>query len=135
MGGVGLVFYREGNSPYLIVKDVVHDGPAFRSSLVYPGDKLCCINDFDLAWSDTTPRTQQPQLPGSHGSAVSLTFDRSVDSSRPERFTLTLVRNMACYPGALCMTQVRCDRCSHPDIPLASRSSFKHSIPAHEQPF
>ena len=100
MGGVGLVFYRDENSPYLIVKDVVHDGPAFRSSLVYPGDRLCCINDFDLAWSDATPRAQQPQLPGPHGSAVSLTFDRSIDSSRPERFTLALVRNMACYPGA-----------------------------------
>ena len=59
MGGVGLVFYRDENSPYLIVKDVVHDGPAFRSSLVYPGDRLCCINDFDLAWSDATPRAQQ----------------------------------------------------------------------------
>jgi len=102
MGGVGLVFYRDGQSPYLVVKDVVHDGPAFRSSLIYHGDKLCCINDFDLAWSEKTPRSQQPQLPGSHGSAVTLTFDRSVDTSYPERFTITLIRNMGFYPG-LCL--------------------------------
>jgi hypothetical protein len=99
MGGVGLVFYRDNTSPYLVVKDVVHDGPSFRSSLIYPGDKLCCINDFDLAWSEKTPRNQQPQLPGPHGSAVTLTFDRSVDVSYPERFTITLIRNMAFYPG------------------------------------
>jgi C-terminal processing protease CtpA/Prc len=101
MGGVGLVFYRDSSSPYLVVKDVVHDGPAFRSSLIYPGDKLCCINDFDLAWSEKTPRSQQPQLPGAHGSSVALTFDRSVDPACPARFTVTLMRNMGFYPGLL----------------------------------
>jgi C-terminal processing protease CtpA/Prc len=101
MGGVGLVFYRNSSSPYLVVKDVVHDGPAFRSSLIYPGDKLCCINDFDLAWSEKTPRSQQPQLPGAHGSSVALTFDRSMDPACPSRFTVTLMRNMGFYPGLL----------------------------------
>ncbi len=101
MGGVGIVFYRDSTSPYLVVKDVVHDGPAYRSSLIYPGDKLVCINDFDLAWSEKTPRSQQPQLPGTHGSSVMLTFDRSVDASYPERFTVTLVRSLSFYPGLL----------------------------------
>ena len=101
MGGVGIVFYRDSTSPYLVVKDVVHDGPAYRSSLIYPGDKLVCINDFDLAWSEKTPRSQQPQLPGTHGSSVMLTFDRSVDASYPQRFTVTLVRSLSFYPGLL----------------------------------
>jgi len=121
MGGVGLVFYRDGQSPYLVVKDVVHDGPAFRSSLIYHGDKLCCINDFDLAWSEKTPRSQQPQLPGSHGSAVTLTFDRSVDTSYPERFTITLIRNMGFYPG-LCMDA------------LQNRPSAMHLLPCRLSP-
>ena len=95
-----MVFYRDNSSPYLVVKDVVHDGPAFRSSLIYPGDKLCCINDFDLAWSEKTPRSQQPQVPGAHGSVVTLTFDRSVDPAYPDRFTITLIRSMGFYPGA-----------------------------------
>ncbi|KAJ1482132.1 hypothetical protein T484DRAFT_2021992, partial [Baffinella frigidus] len=104
MGGVGIVFYRDAGSPYLLVKDVVVDGPAYKSSLIYPGDRLCCINDFDLAWSGTTPRQEQPQLPGPHGSAVQLTFDRSVDSSYPERFSITLVRSMAFFPDRLSST-------------------------------
>jgi hypothetical protein len=62
MGGVGIVFYRDAGSPYLLVKDVVVDGPAFKSSVIYPGDRLCCINDFDLAWSGTTPRQVCPKL-------------------------------------------------------------------------
>ena len=101
MGGVGLVFCRDGNSPYLVVKSVVNDGPASRCGLIHPGDRLCCINDFDLAWSEKTPRSQQPQLPGSHGSAVTLTFDHSADTTYPERFTITLIRNVGFYPGLL----------------------------------
>ena len=80
---------------------MVADGPAFQSSLIYPGDKLCCINDFDLAWSGNVPRSQQPQLPGPHGSSVTLTFDRSADSSQPERFAITMIRNKVFFPDKL----------------------------------
>ena len=107
LGGVGLVFFRDGHSPYLVVKDVVPNSPAFSSSLIYPGDKLCCINDFDLAWSERTPRSQQPQLPGAHGSAVTLTFDRSTDERHPERFTISLLRNSGFYPDRLSSTAPR----------------------------
>jgi len=104
LGGVGIVFYRDPGSPYLLVKDLVPGGPAFKSCLIYPGDRLCCINDFDLAWSGRTPSHEQPQLPGPHGSAVQLTFDRSIDPSRPERFSATLIRSMSFFPDRLSST-------------------------------
>ncbi len=100
-GGVGLVFCREPASPYLLVKEVVVDGPAFQSSLIYPGDRLCCINDFDLAWSGNVPRVQQPQLPGPHGTNVTLTFDRNLDASHSERFAVTLTRSKSFFPDKL----------------------------------
>jgi hypothetical protein len=108
MGGVGLVFYRDPGTPYLLVKEVVPDGPAFRSSLIYPGDRLVAINDFDLAWSGSTPRSQQPQLPGKHGTAVTLTFDRTGESSPyPDRFNVTLVRDSSFYPDRLSSSPYR----------------------------
>lgn len=78
MGGVGIVFYRDAGSPYLLVKDVVVDGPAYKSSLIYPGDRLCCINDFDLAWSGTTPRQVRPNSrSSSRGSFAKCTVSQS----------------------------------------------------------
>ena len=109
MGGIGIVFYRDPGTPYLLVKEVLPDGPAFRTGLVFTGDRLVAINDFDLAWSGTTPRNQQPQLPGRHGTAVSLSFDRaSADPGvMPDRFNVALVRDGAFYPDRLSSSPYR----------------------------
>lgn len=109
MGGIGIVFYRDPGTPYLLVKEVLPDGPAFRTGLVFPGDRLVAINDFDLAWSGTTPRNQQPQLPGRHGTAVTLSFDRaSTDPGvLPDRFNVALVRDGAFYPDRLSSSPYR----------------------------
>eukprot|EP00960_Hanusia_phi_P067050 766535-Hanusia_phi.AAC.1 len=104
LGGVGIIFSREQDSHYLIVKEVLPDGPAFASSVIYPGDRLCAINDFDLALSDTTPPDNQPQLPGPHGTTVNLTFDRSHDRKNPQKFSISLMRSMAYYPDRLSNT-------------------------------
>uniref|UniRef100_A0A6U6E8H9 WW domain-containing protein n=1 Tax=Guillardia theta TaxID=55529 RepID=A0A6U6E8H9_GUITH len=54
--------------------------------------------------SETPPPHEQPQLPGPHGTTVHLTFDRSHDRKKPQKFSISLMRSMAYYPDRLSNT-------------------------------
>ena len=60
-GAVGLVFRNEEHSRYLIVHSLAPGGPAEKSGMVRPGDRLVKIDGVTLG---SAPPEDVPQLPG-----------------------------------------------------------------------
>ena len=102
---MGLVFVNDaGGSMFLHVARVVPDGPADMSGMLSPGDRLVAIDGIEIG---TAPPGDSPQLPGPHGTPVTLTFHRAAngrafyEGCEVYVFNVNLTRSRNFFPDKL----------------------------------
>jgi hypothetical protein len=103
-GGVGLVFRKDADdgTAFLIVDRVVPGGPAARAGMILEGDRLVKIDGVELGSAE-----QSPQLPGPHGTDVTLAMERPLRGRVFDpavgvlAYATTLTRDAAFFPDKL----------------------------------
>ena len=102
-GGVGLVFRHDGDSACLHIDRIVPNGPA-DIGVLSAGDRLVAIDRIKI---NSSLEGEAPQLPGPHGTPVTLTFQRPAngpvfyDGCETHEFDMHLTRHRDFFPDTL----------------------------------